>query len=160
MMIGVVKGDKRMAETALSTAHAVWDGDLIHGKGTFTLGSGVTGELPVTWQARTERTPGSTSPEELLAAAHAACYAMAFSSTLAKKGTPPTRLEITATCAFTPIATGGYRIASMELDVRGQVPGIDQAGFEAAAKEGEQGCPVSNALRNNVQINVKAALLS
>ncbi len=146
-----------MPKAALSTAHAAWDGDLIHGKGSFTVGSGATGELPVTWAGRTERTPGTTSPEELIAAAHAACYAMAFSNTLAKKGTPPTHLDITATCTFAP-TDSGFKIASMLLQVRGRVPGLDQAGFEAAAIQGEQGCPVSNALRNNVEITVKAEL--
>ncbi len=146
-----------MPNAALSTAHAAWDGDLIHGKGSFTLGSGAVGELPVTWAARTERTPGATSPEELIAAAHAACYAMAFSHTLAGKGTPPTHLDVTATCTFAP-ADGGFKISAMALQVRGRVPGLDQAGFEAAAKEGERGCPVSNALRNNVEITVKAEL--
>jgi osmotically inducible protein OsmC len=146
-----------MPNAAVSTAHAAWDGDLITGKGKFLLGSAAAGELPVTWAARTHRTPGATSPEELLAAAHAACYAMAFSNTLAGKGTPPTHLDVTAACSFAPVE-GGWKIASMELSVRGIVPGLDQAGFEAAAKEGEQGCPVSNALRNNVQITVKAQL--
>jgi osmotically inducible protein OsmC len=147
-----------MAKAALSTAHAVWSGDLVHGKGSFTLDSGVTGELPVTWAGRTERTPGSTSPEELIAAAHAACYAMAFSGILAGKGTPPTKLEVTATSSFAP-TDGGFKIDSVELHVRGQVPGMDQAAFEAAAREGEQGCPVSNALRNNVRITVQAELV-
>ena len=148
-----------MPKAALSTAHAAWDGDLIHGKGSFTLGSGAAGVLPVTWAGRTERTSGATSPEELIAAAHAACFAMAFSHTLAGKGTPPTHLDVTATCAFAP-TDAGFKIASMELQVRGSVPGLDQAGFAAAAKEGEQGCPVSNALRNNVEITVKAELAS
>jgi osmotically inducible protein OsmC len=148
-----------MANAAQSTAHAVWDGDLVHGKGSFTLGSGVIGELPVTWAARTERTPGSTSPEELIAAAHAACYAMAFSHTLAGKGTPPTHLDVTAVCTFAP-GDGGFKIAGMALQVRGRVPGLDQAAFAAAAKEGEQNCPVSNALRGNVEITVSAELVS
>jgi osmotically inducible protein OsmC len=147
-----------MPNAALSTAHAAWDGDLIHGKGSFRLDSGATGELPVTWAGRTERTPGATSPEELIAAAHAACYAMAFSHTLASKGTPATHLDVTATCTFAP-AGGGFKISSMALQVRGRVPGLDQAGFEAAAREGEQNCPVSNALRNNVEISVKAELV-
>lgn len=148
-----------MAGPAISTAHAAWNGDLIHGSGSFTLGSGVAGELPVTWATRTQRIPGSTSPEELLAAAHAACYAMALSHTLAGKGTPASNLDVTASCAFAPVE-GGWKIATMELSVRGRVPGIDQASFAAAAKEGEQGCPVSNALRNNVQVTVKAELMA
>jgi lipoyl-dependent peroxiredoxin len=145
-----------MAKAALSTAHAIWNGDLIHGHGTFTLDSGVIGELPVTWAGRTERTPGTTSPEELIAAAHATCYAMAFSHSLATKGTPATKLEVSATTTFA--TNGGAKIESVDLRVRGQVPGMDQAAFEAAAREGEKGCPVSNALRNNVRINVIAEL--
>jgi len=148
-----------MAEPALSTANAVWEGDLVHGKGSFSLGSGAAGPLPVTWAARTQRTPGATSPEELIAAAHAACYAMAFSHTLAGKGTPPTSLKVMATCEFAPVE-GGFKIASMILEVHGKVPGLDQGAFEAAAREGEQGCPVSNALRGNVTITVKATLES
>jgi osmotically inducible protein OsmC len=148
-----------MADAAISTANAVWNGDLVHGKGSFTLGSGAAGPLPVTWAARTKRMPGTTSPEELIAAAHAACFAMAFSNTLASKGTPATQLDVTAACTFAPV-DGGFKIASLDLNVRGQVPGLDQAGFQAAAKEGEQGCPVSNALRNNVQINLTAELQS
>ena len=119
-----------MPNAALSTAHAAWDGDLIHGKGSFTLDSHAAGELPITWAGRTERTPGATSPEELIAAAHAACFAMAFSHTLATKGTPSTHLDVTATCTFAP-TDGGFKISSMALQVRGRVPGLNQAGFEA-----------------------------
>ncbi|MGH2389444.1 MAG: OsmC family peroxiredoxin [Chloroflexota bacterium] len=146
-----------MAREAISKASAIWEGDLVHGKGSFSLASGAAGTIPVTWAGRTERTPGSTSPEELLAAAHAACYAMAFSNVLASKGHPATRLDVSATCVFAPIE-GGFKIASMALEVRGTVPGLDQAGFEEAARQGEQGCPVSNALRNNLEISVKATL--
>jgi osmotically inducible protein OsmC len=146
-----------MANPALSTAHAVWNGDLIHGHGTFTVDSGAIGELPVTWAGRTERTPGSTSPEELIAAAHAACYSMAFSNYLAGKGHAPTKLEVTATASFAR-GESGAKIESIDLKVRGQVPGMDSAAFQAAAVEGEKGCPVSNALRNNVRINVTAEL--
>jgi osmotically inducible protein OsmC len=148
-----------MANDVLSTANATWEGDLIHGKGSFSLASGAAGPLPITWAGRTERTPGSTSPEELIAAAHAACYAMAFSHVLAGKGTPATKLEVSAVAHFAPVE-GGFKIAVMDLDVRGRVPGMDQAGFESAAREGEQGCPVSNALRGNVTIHLKATLES
>src|SRR5262249_25034487 len=127
--------------------------------GRFSMESGVLKDQPVTWAGRTERTPGSTSPEELIAAAHAACYAMAFSNGLANRGTPATRLEVTAVCTFAPKQGGGREIAAMDLHVRGQVPGIDQAAFQEAAKAGEQGCPVSNALRNNVKINLTAELV-
>ena len=141
-------------------ADVVWEGDLLHGSGTIvSVGSGALGALPVTWASRTERSDGKTSPEELLAAAHAACYAMAFSHTLAQAGTPAERLSVSATCTFEQVE-GGFKISTMELDVRGRVPGLDEAGFEKVALQAEQGCPVSNALRNNVQIRVNAHLES
>ncbi len=142
---------------AQSRAHVVWEGNLVKGQGTLDVESGVIGQQPVTWAARTQRVQGKTSPEELIAAAHAACYAMALSNTLAQRGTPPTRLDVAATCTLDQVG-GKPKITTMDLDVRGQVPGLDQAGFEAAAREGELGCPVSNALRNNVEIRVSAQL--
>jgi len=124
-----------------------------------SVGSGALGALPVTWASRTERSDGKTSPEELMAAAHAACYAMAFSHTLAQAGTPAERLAVSATCTFEQVE-GGFKISTMDLNVRGKVPGLDEAGFEQVARQAEQGCPVSNALRNNVQIRVNAHLES
>jgi len=139
-------------------AEAVWEGNLIQGSGkVVSVGSGAIGELPITWAARTERSDGKTSPEELIAAAHAACYAMAFSHTLAQAGTPAERLLVNAVCTFEQVEAG-FKITTMDLDVRGKVPGLDEAGFEKAAQQAEQACPVSNALRNNVQIRVKAHL--
>ena len=141
-------------------ADVVWEGNLIQGHGKIvSVGSGALGELPITWASRTERSDGRTSPEELLAAAHAACYAMAFSHTLAQAGTPAERLTVSATCAFEQVASG-FKVTTMDLDARGKVPGLDQAGFEQVAQQAEQGCPISNALRNNVQIRVKAQLES
>ena len=141
-------------------ANVVWEGDLLHGSGTIvSVGSGALGALPVTWASRTERSDGKTSPEELMAAAHAACYAMAFSHTLAQAGTPAERLSVSATCTFEQVE-GGFKISTMDLDARGKVPGLDEAGFEKVAQQAEQGCPVSNALRNNVQIRVNAHLES
>ncbi len=141
---------------AQSHAEVVWQGDLIHGSGTLRVESGAIPELPVTWASRTQRSKGKTSPEELLAAAQASCYAMAFSNGLAKQGAPPTRLEVGATCSFEPVE-GGYKITTMDLEVRGVVPGLDQQRFEALARE--QGCPVSDALQGNVEIRVQARLL-
>jgi len=138
-------------------ADVVWTGDLIHGEGTVQVGSGALSGLPVTWAARTERSDGKTSPEELIAAAHAACYAMAFSNTLAKAGQTPERLNVTAVCTLDQV-NGKFTITTMDLAVRGTVPGLDQRGFEEAARTAEAGCPVSNALRNNVTINVRAQL--
>jgi osmotically inducible protein OsmC len=138
-------------------AEVVWEGNLTQGNGTLTVGSGALGTQPVTWASRTERSDGKTSPEELIAAAHAACYAMAFSNTLNTRGTPPERLTVSAVCTLDRVE-GGVKITTMELSVRGKVPGIDQAGFEQTAQKAEQGCPVSNALRNNVQIRVHTQL--
>jgi len=137
-------------------ADVVWEGNLLQGHGKIVgVGSGALVELPITWASRTERSDGRTSPEELLAAAHAACYAMAFSHTLAQSGTPAERLTVRTVCAFEQVESG-FKVTTMDLDVRGNVPGLDQAGFEQMAQQAERGCPVSNALRNNVQIRVKA----
>ena len=139
-------------------AEAIWQGNLIQGHGEIvSVGSGVIGALPITWVARTEGPAGKTSPEELLAAAHASCYAMAFSHTLAQAGTPAEQVTVKATCAFEQVS-GKFKVTTMDLDVSGNVPGLDQAGFEKAAQQAEQGCPISNALRGNVQISLKAHL--
>ena len=141
-------------------AEVEWQGNLIEGSGrVVSVGSGALGNLPLTWAARTESSDGKTSPEELMAAAHAGCYAMAFSHSLALAGTPSERLTVNATCTFEQVG-GGFKVSTMVLDVRGKVPGLDQAGFEKAAQQAEQGCPVSNALRNNVAISVNAHLES
>ena len=142
------------------TATAVWEGGLLDGSGTFTVGSGAVPTQAVTWARRTEEPEGHTSPEELIAAAHAACYAMAFSYTLQGAGHPPQRLEVTAQVGFGPKPGGGMQVTHSNLTVKGKVPGLDQTGFADLAKQGEQGCPVSNALRNNVEINVTATLES
>jgi osmotically inducible protein OsmC len=136
-------------------AEIVWEGDLPHGSGKFTVGSGATGEMPVTWASRTERSDGKTSPEELIAAAHGSCFAMALSNVLAEGGTPPERLEISAVCTFD---VDNVRVASSNLDIRGRVPSLDAEGFQSAVEQADQGCPVSNALRGNVDIRVNASL--
>jgi osmotically inducible protein OsmC len=137
-----------------SRAHAEWAGDLEGGSGTVSVASGAFPEQAVTWAARTNRPDPKTSPEELIAAAHAACYAMALSHTLAGAGYTAERLAVDAVCHFTP----GTGITRSDLSVSGRVPGLDQAGFERLAKEGEQGCPVSNALRGNVEIGLAVTL--
>ena len=140
-------------------AEVVWEGNLTQGKGTITsTGSGAfSAGLPVTWASRVERSDGRTSPEELIAMAHASCYAMAFSHTLNEAGTPPQQLHVSAVVTVEQVP-GGIKVGESRLEVRGKVPGIDQATFEELARKGEQGCPISNALRNNVQITVKATL--
>ncbi len=147
-----------MAE-AQRRAETVWEGDLEHGSGTVTLkSSGLGGDLPVSWASRTERPDGKTSPEELIAAAHSACFSMALSNTLAENGTPPHKLETAATCTFAQ-ADGGWKVSSVQLTVRGTVPGIDATGFREAAAQAKDGCPVSGALKGNVQISVEAELV-
>ena len=139
-------------------AQLVWEGNLIQGHGTIvTTSSGALNNLPVTWASRTERPDGKTSPEELIAAAHAECYAMGLAHGLATSGTPATRLNVDAVCTLN-LSQEGPKIQSMDLTVEGSVPGLDQAAFEQAAQVAEQRCPVSNALRNNVEIRVHARL--
>jgi osmotically inducible protein OsmC len=141
---------------ATRRARSVWEGDL-HGSGTVTLDSGVTGPLPVTWASRTEEPGGKTSPEELIAAAHAACLSMALSNELAGGGNKPEKLTVTATTAFEKTEPG-WRMTAINLDVEGVVPGIDEGSFQNAAEAAKDGCPVSNALKNNVAISVSATL--
>jgi lipoyl-dependent peroxiredoxin len=141
---------------AESTANAVWEGDLAHGGGRVAPASGAFEEQEVTWASRTSRSAGKTSPEELIAAAHAACYAMAFSHTLAEAGHTPERVEVSATATFE--TEGGPRISTMALVVRGRVPGIDESAFQEAANGAKDGCPVSAALKGNVEITLDATL--
>jgi len=140
-------------------ARAVWEGDLAHGSGTVTLeSSGQGGALPATWASRTARSEGKTSPEELIAAAHATCFSMALAHGLTEAGTPPTRLTTEATCTFAPTESG-FRIAAMELSVKGEVAGIGADEFATAAAGAKDGCPVSQALNGNVPITVTAELV-
>ena len=137
------------------TAHVTWSGSLMEGSGTITsVESGAFGPLDVTWAARTEDSEGLTSPEELIAAAHAACFSMALSHGLAQAGTPPAKLETSATLTFVP----GTGITKSALRVRGDVPGIDEAGFAEAAEDARMNCPVSKALAAVPEITVDAAL--
>ena len=142
--------------TAERRANVVWKGNLFRGSGTFDLVSSEAVQgLPVTWASRTERPDGKTSPEELIAAAHASCFAMAFSNTLAEQGNEPEELNVTAVCTFD---ADQVKVTSSVLDVHGKVPGLDAEGFQNAAEQAEQGCPVSNALRGNIDIQVNASL--
>ncbi len=140
-----------------SRASATWQGDLFGGSGTTTLATGVAGPLPVTWASRTEAPDGKTSPEELIAAAHAACFSMALSNGLAQAGNPPDRLDTEAVATFGK-TDAGWRLLTMALTVRGTVPGVSAEAFEEAARAAKDGCPVSNALAGNVEITVQATL--
>jgi lipoyl-dependent peroxiredoxin len=139
-------------------AHATWEGDLRNGSGRFNLESSdsIKGQ-EVSFSSRFgDEAGGKTSPEELIAAAHATCLSMALANGLAQQGHPPTRLETDAACTLDQ-TDGGFRITSMQLSVRGEVDGIDEAAFRAAAEEAKTGCPVSNAL-GGVEITLDASL--
>jgi lipoyl-dependent peroxiredoxin len=136
-------------------AQVEWRGDLESGQGTIErVGSGAIGPLPVSWAARTGDEASRTSPEELIAAAHASCFSMALSGALAKHGTAPERLAVSATVTFVP----GTGITTSAIDVEGVVPGIDEATFQKAAEGAKEGCPVSKALHGNVELSVTARL--
>ena len=142
------------------SAKAIWHGTLAEGSGTFSLrSSGIVSGSPVSWAARTGASEGETSPEELLAAAHAACYAMAFSYALGGAGTPAESLEVTSNVGFGPNPGGGMKVTHSYLVVKGKVPGLTQEQFALAAVEAEKGCPISNALRNNIEITVQGTLV-
>ena len=139
-------------------ADAVWTGSLAQGSGEVSLRSSeAAGPLPVTWASRTERSNGKTSPEELVAAAHAACYSMALSHALSEGGTPPQKLETSVTVTFKEIE-GGWKTGSSEITVKGTVPGIDEAAFKEVAAAAKDGCPISGALKGNVELSVTASL--
>ena len=138
-----------------SRASAVWEGKLKDGKGNFKAGSGAfSGNY--SFQTRFEGAKG-TNPEELIAAAHAACYSMALSAGLEQGGTPATRVETTAACTIDKVGAG-FKITTMDLTVRAKVPGIDAAKFQQAAQAAKEGCPVSGALKGNVQVKLDAKL--
>lgn len=139
-------------------AEVTWRGDLMSGTGTIdSVGSGAVSDLGVTWASRSEQdSQGRTSPEELIAAAHASCFSMALSHGLAQAGHAPERLHVSAESTFVP----GTGITSMALAVEGQVPGLDDDGFREAAEQAKENCPVSKALAGNVEITLDARLES
>jgi lipoyl-dependent peroxiredoxin len=138
-------------------AHATWEGDLRGGSGRFDVGSGAIRGQEVTFASRFEESGGKTSPEELIAAAHATCFSMALAGGLAKDGHPPTRLETDAVATLEQ-TDDGFRITSVRLSVRGEVDGLGEEAFRAAAQTAKEGCPVSNALADSVEITLDAAL--
>lgn len=140
--------------SAQSRAKTEWEGDLEHGAGTTTPESGAFPAVDVSWASRTSRAAGKTSPEELLAAAHASCFCMALSHDLDEAGMPPERLEATASVEFDP----DEGVRSSHIVVRGRVPGIDQDAFSEAARGASEGCPISGALEGNIHITVEATL--
>ena len=139
-------------------AEVTWQGDLMSGSGRIdSVGSGAFGPLDVTWASRSEEASGGkTSPEELIAAAHAACFSMALSHGLAQAGHAPEQLTTSAESTFVP----GTGITTMTLTVEGRVPGLDEDGFKQAAQQAKENCPVSSALKGNVEITLDARLAS
>jgi len=143
---------------AIRRAEVTWRGPLATGTGTVSaVTSGAFDSLPVSWTARTESSDGKTSPEELVAAAHASCYAMAFSGGLGRAGHPPERLEVSAEVTFDKVESG-WKVVSSALTVRGVVPGMSAEDFATAAEAAKDGCPISGALKGNVELSVSATL--
>ena len=145
-----------MATTRQATA--TWSGDLLSGKGTVTAATtGVFRDLPTTWASRTGEPAGVTSPEELLAAAHASCFSMACSNELARAGTPPTALSVQVDVSADKLEAG-WTVTAAAITVRGTVPGATEASFREAATKAKDGCPISRALKGNVELSVEAVL--
>jgi osmotically inducible protein OsmC len=143
---------------ALRTAQAVWNGDFSSGSGLVSATtSKAFNNLSVSWKARTEEPGGSTSPEELVAAAHASCFSMALAAGLGRGGTPPSKLDVSATVTFDQVE-GGWKVTSSALRVVGTVPGLDASGFQAAAEAAKDGCPISRMITGNVALSVEATL--
>ena len=138
-------------------AKATWEGDLMGGSGEVSTESGVVQSATVKWSSRAEQADENTSPEELIAAAHATCVSMALAHGLAEAGTPAKRLESEATATFDK-AGEGFKLTTMRLSIRGEVEGVDEQAFRQAAEEAKENCPVSQALKGNVDVTVDAAL--
>lgn len=138
-------------------AEMTWQGTLVQGEGSVQVGSKAMQALPMTWGSRSEQANGKTSPEELLAAAHAGCYAMALAQVLTEAGHAPENVHVTAICTL-EATNGKPKIVSMKLEAHGKVPGLDAASFAQVAHQAEQRCVVSNALRSNVPIQLMTHL--
>ena len=150
-----------MAKHAQSVheAQARWEGGLTDGNGRLTgSSSGQLAELPMTWNARTGGDSSLTSPEELLAAAHAACFSMALAYELQGRNAAPRSLDVSAAVGFDPKVRGGFEVSFSELTVKGDVPGISAEDFAEAVQQASQGCPISQALQGNVEITAQAEL--
>ncbi|WP_030249505.1 OsmC family protein [Streptomyces violens] len=140
---------------ATRTARTHWEGNLMEGKGQVTLASSNIGTYDVNWPARTEQPNGTTSPEELIAAAHSSCYSMAFSHALAGQGYTVETLDTQADVTFQP----GEGITTIALTVKAGVPGLSEADFQAAAEDAKKNCPVSQALAAVKNITIDATLI-
>jgi osmotically inducible protein OsmC len=150
--------DREEAMPAVRRADATWSGSLAEGSGMINyVTSGSITRLPMSWASRTEEPNGRTSPEELVAAAHASCFSMSLAGGLGRNGTPPASLDVSATVTFDK-TEAGWRIVSSALTVRGVVPGIDAATFAKLAEAAKEGCPISSMMRGNVALSVEATL--
>jgi lipoyl-dependent peroxiredoxin len=139
------------------TANAEWQGDLTGGSGTVSTESGVVRDATIKWSSRAEAADENTSPEELIAAAHASCVSMALAHGLAQAGTPAQHIESQATATFDQVGDG-FRMTTMRLQIRGQVDGLDEDGFREAAAQAKDNCPVSQALSDDVEVTLDASL--
>lgn len=139
------------------TANASWEGDLNHGSGQVSTESGVVRDATLKWSSRAEQADENTSPEELIAAAHAACISMALAAGLTQAGSPPEHIESEATSTFDKVGDG-FRLTTMRISIRGQVDGMDEDAFRRAAEAAKENCPVSQALKGNVDVTVDASL--
>jgi osmotically inducible protein OsmC len=137
-----------------STATAIWEGGLKDGKGKITVASGVISDASYTFAKRFEGTGGGTTPEELIAGAHASCFAMATSGELNKAGFKPTRLSVRATVTLEPV-DGKPTVSSSALELEAVVPGIDDARFQELAANAKAGCPISRLLKTNITLTAK-----
>ena len=140
------------------TSRTAWNGGLADGSGQVELSSSKAGTFDVSFPKRAaDDAEGTTSPEELVAAAHSSCFAMQLSHLIAESGGTPESLEVTADVALGPDPAGGFRLTGIALTVVGEVSGLDEAGFVAAAEQAKAGCPISKAL-TGVEITLKASL--
>ena len=158
---GIEKGREQMSQhaQAVHEAQARWEGGLTDGSGSITgSSSGQLAEVPVTWNARTGGDNSLTSPEELLAAAHATCFSMALAYELQGRNAAPRSLDVSARVGFDPKVGGGFEVSFSELTVKGDVPGISTEEFQEAVDQAAEGCPISQALKGNVQITAEAQL--
>ncbi|CAN5666756.1 OsmC family protein [soil metagenome] len=144
--------------TAERRAEVYWEGELEQGIGSFALGNWMVGEEPTTWSSRIDSEDDNASPEELLAAAQASCYSMALSSVLGENGATPERMTVSTVCTLDEVEEGRFRITAIELEVRGSVPSMSAEGFKEAVERADSICPVTNALKGNVDIRIDAHL--
>ncbi len=149
-----------MAADIERTATVVWEGSGAEGQGTLNVGSGAVSNLTISAPSRFEEPNGNTSPEELIASAHAGCYGMALSFDLSGSGTPPSRLTVTSTVGLEPEPSGnGFRVAYSHLKLTGSVSGLDRNGFLAAAESARENCPISKLFMGNAEITLDATFV-